>query len=39
MEPPLYSLSLVGNEANDTLRNLLETGECCISVTSDWMIE
>ena len=38
-DPPLYSLSLVGTQANDTLQNILDTGECCISTTSDWMIE
>ncbi len=38
-QPPLYSLSLVGDEPNDTLKNILETKECCISMTSDWLVE
>ncbi|KAH8678270.1 hypothetical protein BX600DRAFT_507229 [Xylariales sp. PMI_506] len=38
-DPPLYSLSLCGEEANDTLKNILETKECCISMTSDWLVE
>lgn len=39
IQPPLYSLSFAGEESNDTLRNILETGECCISMTSEWLIE
>jgi flavin reductase (DIM6/NTAB) family NADH-FMN oxidoreductase RutF len=38
-DPPLYSLSFHGEEANDSLRNLLDTGECCISTISDWFLE
>ncbi|KAH8883613.1 hypothetical protein GQ53DRAFT_771581 [Thozetella sp. PMI_491] len=38
-DPPLYSLSLCGEEPNDTLKNILETKECCISMTSDWLVE
>jgi flavin reductase (DIM6/NTAB) family NADH-FMN oxidoreductase RutF len=39
-DPPLYSLSFVGTgEPIDTLRNLLETGECCISIIGDWFVE
>ncbi|KAF2495862.1 hypothetical protein BU16DRAFT_538486 [Lophium mytilinum] len=38
-DPPLYSLSFVGQDPNDSLRNVLESGECCISLVSDWFIE
>jgi len=38
-DPPLYSLAFHGEEANDTLRNLLETEELCISIVSDWFLE
>lgn len=39
-DPPLYSLCFVGKgDPVDTHRNLLETGECCISIISDWFIE
>ncbi|RDW82924.1 flavo protein-like protein oxygenase [Coleophoma crateriformis] len=39
-DPPLYSLSFVGGGGIcDTVQNLLETGECCISIVSDWFIE
>lgn len=38
-QPPLYSLSLVGDEPNDTLRNILDTKECTINLISDWFIE
>ncbi|PVH96036.1 hypothetical protein DM02DRAFT_659585 [Periconia macrospinosa] len=38
-DPPLYSLSLVGDEPNDTLKNILETQECAVSFVSDWFIE
>ncbi|RDW71583.1 flavo protein-like protein oxygenase [Coleophoma cylindrospora] len=39
-DPPLYSLSFVGGGGIcDTVENLLETGECCISIISDWFIE
>lgn len=39
VDPPLYSVSFVGKEKNDSLRNLEETGECCISMISDWFLE
>lgn len=39
VDPPLYSVSFVGREKNDSLRNLEETGECCISMISDWFLE
>lgn len=39
VDPPLYSISFVGKEKNDSLRNLEEVGECCISITSDWFLE
>lgn len=32
-------MSLVGDEPNDTLRNILETKECTLNVISDWFIE
>jgi flavin reductase (DIM6/NTAB) family NADH-FMN oxidoreductase RutF len=38
-DPPLYSLAFHGEEANDSLRNLLETKELCISIVSDWFLE
>lgn len=38
-DPPLYSISFHGTEANDSLRNLLETKELCISIVSDWFLE
>ncbi|KAF3017195.1 hypothetical protein E8E14_012466 [Neopestalotiopsis sp. 37M] len=38
-DPPTYSLSCSGREPNDTLTNILATKECCISMTSDWLIE
>jgi len=39
-DPPLYSLSLIGvGDLSDTARNILETGECSISIISDWFIE
>ncbi|KAH7303849.1 flavoprotein oxygenase [Stachybotrys elegans] len=38
-DPPLYSLAFAGEHPNDTLRNILDTGELCISMTSDWIIE
>ncbi|KAF2001591.1 hypothetical protein P154DRAFT_596210 [Amniculicola lignicola CBS 123094] len=38
-DPPLYSLSLVGEEPNDTLRNILDTKECTLNIISDWFIE
>jgi flavin reductase (DIM6/NTAB) family NADH-FMN oxidoreductase RutF len=39
LKPPLYSLSLVGDEPNDTLRNIMDTKECTINLISDWFIE
>lgn len=33
------SLFSHGAEANDSSRNLLETGELCISIVSDWILE
>jgi flavin reductase (DIM6/NTAB) family NADH-FMN oxidoreductase RutF len=39
VDPPLYSVSFVGTEANDSLQNILETGVCCISIVSDWFLE
>ncbi|KAH8892659.1 hypothetical protein GQ53DRAFT_646937 [Thozetella sp. PMI_491] len=38
-DPPLYSLSFTGRQASDTVQNILVTKECCISLTSDWIIE
>jgi flavin reductase (DIM6/NTAB) family NADH-FMN oxidoreductase RutF len=38
-DPPMYSISFAGKEANDSLTNLLETGELCISIVSDWFLE
>ena len=39
-DPPLYSLSFVGKgELIDSVRNLIDTGECCISDIEDWFIE
>lgn len=38
-DPPLYSISFHGEKANDSLRNLLETEELCISIVSDWFLE
>lgn len=38
-DPPLYSISFDGEEPNDSLRNLLETEELCISIVSDWFLE
>lgn len=40
-DPPLYSLSfqIKGPAMIDTLRNLLDTEECCISIIGDWFIE
>ncbi|KAF1815654.1 hypothetical protein P152DRAFT_410680 [Eremomyces bilateralis CBS 781.70] len=39
VDPPLYSVSFVGTEANDSLTNVLDSGECCISIVSDWFLE
>lgn len=38
-DPPLYSVSFVGDQPNDSLRNILETKEACISIISDSFIE
>lgn len=38
-DPPLYSISFHGELPTDSLRNLLETEECCISIVSDWFLE
>jgi flavin reductase (DIM6/NTAB) family NADH-FMN oxidoreductase RutF len=38
-DPPLYSISFVGETPNDSLRNVLETREACISIVSDTFIE
>lgn len=29
----------MGEDPNDTLRNILESKECCISLVSDWFVE
>lgn len=39
VDPPLYSVSFVGRDANDSLTNVLQTGECCISLVGDWFLE
>ncbi|VUC31688.1 unnamed protein product [Clonostachys rosea] len=39
VDPPMYSLSFTGRGVNDTLTNILATGEVCISSTADWIIE
>jgi flavin reductase (DIM6/NTAB) family NADH-FMN oxidoreductase RutF len=38
-DPPMYSISFAGKDANDSLTNLLETEEMCISIVSDWFLE
>ncbi|KAE9364700.1 flavo protein-like protein oxygenase [Stipitochalara longipes BDJ] len=38
-DPPTYSIAFAGKEAIDTLRNIEEIGELCISVVSDWFLE
>lgn len=38
-DPPLYSVCCVGEQPNDSLRNLLETKEACIGIISDSFIE
>lgn len=38
-DPPLYSVCFVGEQPNDSLRNVLETKEACISIVSDSFIE
>lgn len=38
-DPPLYSISFVGEEPNDSLRNVLQTKEAYISIISDSLVE
>lgn len=38
-DPPLYSVCFVGEQPNDSLRNVMETKEACISIISDSFIE
>jgi flavin reductase (DIM6/NTAB) family NADH-FMN oxidoreductase RutF len=38
-DPPRYSIPFHGELPTDSLRNLLETKECCISIVSDWFLE
>jgi hypothetical protein len=40
-DPPLYSLSFAckGDTVIDSFQNLVDTGECCISLIGDWFIE
>lgn len=38
-DPPIYSLSFHGEHPNDSLRNVLDSGELCISIVSDWFLE
>jgi flavin reductase (DIM6/NTAB) family NADH-FMN oxidoreductase RutF len=38
-DPPLYSVCCVGEDPNDSLRNVLETKEACISIISDTFVE
>lgn len=38
-DPPLYSISFVGEQPNDSLRNVLDTKEACISIISDSFVE
>jgi flavin reductase (DIM6/NTAB) family NADH-FMN oxidoreductase RutF len=38
-DPPLYSVSFVGETPNDSLRNVLDTKEACISIVSDSFVE
>lgn len=38
-DPPLYSVCFVGEQPNDSLSNVLETKEACISIISDSFIE
>ena len=38
-DPPLYSVCFVGEQPNDSLRNVMDTRECCISIISDSFIE
>ncbi|KAI1866728.1 uncharacterized protein JN550_007581 [Neoarthrinium moseri] len=36
---PFSYFQCVTTDANDTVKNILATKECCISLTSDWIIE
>ncbi|KAK5123606.1 hypothetical protein LTR85_002644 [Meristemomyces frigidus] len=38
-DPPIYSVCFAGEEANDSLRNVMDTKEACISIVSDWFVE
>lgn len=38
-DPPLYSVCFVGEKPNDSLRNVLETKEACISIIGDSFIK
>lgn len=38
-DPPLYSICFVGEEPNDSLRNVLSTKEACISITAASFVE
>ncbi|KAK5107735.1 hypothetical protein LTR62_000711 [Meristemomyces frigidus] len=38
-DPPLYSVCFVGERPNDSLRNILESKEACISIIRDSFIE
>ncbi|KAK5718803.1 hypothetical protein LTR17_015637 [Elasticomyces elasticus] len=38
-DPPLYSVCFVGEQPNDSLRNVLEAKEACISIISDSFVE
>jgi len=40
-DPPLFIFGFAGrfDRAKDTLRNLVETGECCINIVSEHIIE
>lgn len=38
-DPPLYSVCFVGEQPNDSLRNVLDTKEACISIISDSFVE
>lgn len=40
-QPVLFSVSFVGDVDRpcDTLKNILDTGEMCVNIMSDWFIE
>ena len=38
-DPPLYSICFVGEQPNDSLRNVLDAKEACISILSDSFVE